>query len=338
MIYQRLTVRSCARYAAVIAPVVTFISGLIFFSRLLGDTVSGVIPPFILGKLFILTLLKYAPQLLILSAFAGTFIAMRRAFIQNEMHAWFNSGLGLHNFIKPVLVFALPTAIVVGIFSLWVSPWAVYSIGTVRTAAAFDITLDHIIPEQFGVMPGGTHSYYLNKNNTLFVADNQHPSVIFARGLTREDNSSLRFLDGDLFHLRQEENGSQSLEKMRFASLRLSLPDIEKINIRPRAKTLAALDWDKNNDRAELIWRLMLPLALIILVLSALLLSPAHSRVGRQFGFFSAITVFFLYLNALRFMRDQVAGETLPAAAAIILPPLATALLIFLLDAIRRRR
>ena len=337
MIYQRLTIHSCARYAAVIAPVVTLISGLIFFSRLLGDTASGVIPAFILGKLFVLTLLKYAPQLLILSAFAGTFIAMRRAFIQNEMHAWFNSGLGLHHFIKPVLIFALPTAFVVGPFSLFISPWAVQNITSARSAAAFDITLDHIVPGQFGIMPGGTHSYYLDENNTLFVADNRQPSVIFARGLTRDNSSSLRFLDGNLFHLRQAQGGSETLEQMRFASLRLSLPDIENINIRPRAKNLAQLKWDNNKDRAEFVWRLTLPLAVIILVLSALLLSPAHSRGGRQFGFFSAIAIFFLYLNTLRFMRDQVAGETLPAIAAIILPPLAALLLAFLLSTFRKR-
>lgn len=336
MIYQRLTVRTCARYAAVISPVVTLISGLIFFSRLLGDAASGAIPSFILGQLFLLTLIKYAPQLLILSVFTGVFIAMRRAFDQHEMDAWFSSGLGLHHFIRPVLLFALPAAFFVAIFSLYISPWAVHNINNTRAAAAFNINIDSLPQGQFGTAPRKTHSYFLDEHNTLFIANNKKDEVIFANGFHRENDTTLHLIDGSIFHFATAENGDenggkQTLDQMRFGSIRLSLPTVDAAGVRPRAKTLSALNWNNNSERAELTWRLALPLAVIVLVLVALFLSPTHSRLNKRFGFLSVIAVFFFYLNGLRLMRDQVAQDIVPGSIALLLPPFLLGVLIFLL-------
>lgn len=334
MIYQRLTIRTCARYAAVVLPVVTLISGLVFFSRLLGDTAAGKIPAFILGQLFVLTLVKYTPQLLILSAFAGVFIAMRRAFQQREMDAWLSVGLGLHSFIKPTLAFALPIALVVAMFSLYLSPWAANRINVVRAAAAFDIDVDNLPQAQFGSTPSDTHSYFL-AGDTLFIASNRRHEVVFARGLHRESATALRLIDGNLFHATPAdaaEDGVSTMERMRFGSLQLSIPARDSRNQRPREKSLAALDWQAHPERAEFVWRLALPPAALALALAALYLSPTHSRWGRRFGFLSAIAVFFVTLNSLRFMRDLIAHDTLPAAAAALLPLLLVGALVLLLS------
>ena len=320
--------RTCAKFSAIICPVITLISGLVLFSRLLGDTAAGNIPAFILGKLFALTLLKYAPQLLILSVFAGTLIAMRRAFVQNEMAAWFGSGLGLHDFIKPLLLFALPAAAFVGAFSLHISPWAVHEINLSRTAASFNIDVEGLPLRQFGSSPGQTHSYFREEETALFIASNARDEVIFANGLQRRGETALQLLDGSLFFLSAQADGSRALERMQFGEMRVALPSIPPGRLRPRAKPLTALEWENSRERGELIWRLALPLALVALALTALFLSPTHSRLGRRFGFPAAIVVFFLYLNGLRFVRDQVANDTLPAAAALLAPPLLLALVV----------
>lgn len=339
MIYQRLVIRSCARYAAVIAPTVTLISGLVFFSRLLGNAAAGQTPPFIIGHLFLLTLLKYAPQLMILAAFAGVFIAMRRAFAQNEMTAWFSSGLGLHHFIKPVLLFALPLAGFVALFSLFVSPWSVREMNTVRATAVFDFNLKTLPREQFSSAPNRRYSYFLNEQDTLFIANNARDEVIFAKGVQRDDDTALRLLNGNLFYLSTTDGASEPdiLEKMAFETLRLVPAAVEAPHVRPRAKALSALTWESSYDRAELGWRLALPLAVLTLALFALYLSPTSSRSGRRSGFLSAIAVFALYLNGLRFLRDLVADDTLPIAAALLLPPLLLGLGVGLFTRLLRR-
>lgn len=328
VIYQRLTMRTCARYSALICPIVTLISGLVLFSRLLGDTAAGNIPAFILGKLFVLTLLKYAPQLLILSVFAGTLVAMRRAFVHNEMAAWLGSGLALHDFIKPLLLLALPAAAAVGAFSLYASPWAVHQINLARTAASFNIDIDALPLQQFGDVPGKTHSYFRQGEAALFIASNVRDEVIFASGLQREGETALQLLDGNLFYLSAQEDGSNALDKMHFGEMRVALPVVQPGRLRPRAKPLTALVWENSSERGELIWRLALPLAMVVLTLAALFLSPTHSRRGRRFGLLVAMTVFFLYLNGLRFVRDQVENETLPALLGLLAPPLLLGLLV----------
>lgn len=319
MIYRRATVWACARFAAGIAPVVTGISALVFFSRLLGDAAAGAIPPFILGWLFVLTLLKYVPQLLMLTAFAGVFVAMRRAYALREMEAWFSAGLGARAFVRPVLMFALPAAVCVGMFSLVAAPWAVYQINSVRLAAAFEVSPEALPRDRFAVTPGGGYSYFFSSDNAIFLANNRRDEVVFANGVAGEGGAALRLIDGRL-HALSRVDGEEVLDTMRFGSIRLALPAAAAARAPPRAKPTAALRLEVGRERGEFFWRWMLPMGVFFLTLFALALAPVHSAAGRRFGFLAAIAVFFLYLSSMRLARDVIAADVLPAALAVGLP------------------
>ena len=334
MFYRRLAVRNSAACAAVVFPIAAAVGGLLFFSRLLADVVSESLPPQVLGKLFLLTMLKYAPQLLMLSVFAGVFIAFRGFFLRREMDAWFSAGVGMRHFILPVFLFALPGTLFVAVFSLAGTPWTVHQINHARSLAALDIDVDDLPRGRFVDAPGGVYTYFWDGGDDILIARNDGAhELIFTRRARRLDERNLELLDGRFYRL-SPSSPSTAMETMRFDKIRLSLPAAAAVGAPARAKPPTALDWRIPAERAELVWRLSLPLAVMVLALLALLL--AQSRPGKWRGYLSALAVFFLYLNLLRYAKGEMAADVLPAFAGFLLPPAAMLGLALLL--LRRTR
>ena len=339
MLYRRLVVRNCALNAALIFPAVTGVAFLLFLSRLLADAAAAAMPPALVGELLLLTIVKYAPQILILCVFGGCLLALRRAFLRREMDAWFCAGLGLQNFARPVLLFALPCALFVGVFALWGSPWAVWQMQRATTTAALNIGLDTLPRGRFVDIAGGDYAYFWDGNGDVFIARNPvvggggAHEIIFARNLEGDGGSLLELQDGVMHRL----SPTGIAETVGFDRVRLSLPPAPEARARARALPPNRLRAHIAEERAELAWRLSLPLAAVALALLALLLAPPPRHVGGRHDFLSAIFIFFLYLSFLRYMKTLIAADALPAAVAVALPPLATAALtFFVLRAARR--
>ena len=342
MIYRRLTVQNCARYASVVTAAVVGLCGFIFFSRLLPDIVVNALPFSLLWRLLLLTLIKYTPQMLLLSVFAGVLLTMRQFFLRHEMDAWFSAGIGLRHFIVPILYFALPAALFVGVFSLYVSPWSVNSINLARTAAAFDIDVLNLPRGRFGKVPGDSYIYFRDgDSDRLLVAGNKpdRDEIILASDIARINENTIQFIDGKAFNLLPPTTVAADgvVNKMEFDYLRLSLPAVAAVAASPRAKPPAALRWGDIHDRAELVWRINLPLAVVALALAALYLARANPRAGGRQNLLVAIALFFLYLNTLRYIKELMANNDLPTAAALLVPPLLIAVLLWLLPLGDRR-
>lgn len=64
------------------------------------------------------------PLLLVLTAFISTLTVLTRYWRDNEMVIWLASGLSLKQWIRPVLQFAVPFAVLTAIIQLSVLPWA----------------------------------------------------------------------------------------------------------------------------------------------------------------------------------------------------------------------
>ena len=79
---------------------------------LLGKAASGdVLPEAVLG-LIAFGILTYLPVLLGIAVFVAVLLALSRSYRDSEMTVWFTSGLSIAAWIKPVLQFALPVAII----------------------------------------------------------------------------------------------------------------------------------------------------------------------------------------------------------------------------------
>src|SRR5688572_15461084 len=70
------------------------------------------------------TMLKYLPMLLLLTLFLAVLLTLSRWHRDSEMVVWFSSGMSITNWIRPVMMFALPIIATIALLSLFVTPWA----------------------------------------------------------------------------------------------------------------------------------------------------------------------------------------------------------------------
>lgn len=330
MIYQRVVISRCLYFAMLAAPIIIGISMLLFFSRLLSDVTSNALPISHLGYFLLLTIIKYLPHLLILSGFIGIFISFYHFSQQNEIHVWHYAGLGLHHFIKPILYFAVPIALIVAFFSFEVSPWAVRSIKSARINSVLSINPENFARNQFIGIPGGEHVLFWNDNGNIFIA-NQSPTannIIITKHLSQKNNQSFQLEKGNLYYHNQKD---ETFEKMTFNSFELGLPTSDEIIISARGKKITDLDLSLNKDIAELIWRINLPLMTLILLVSALYLSVNIQQRPKNSSYFFALILFFFSISQLDLTKDLMEVNKIPVLFGLIAPHCMTLAAVFLI-------
>jgi lipopolysaccharide export system permease protein len=72
-------------------------------------------------------------------------------------------------------------------------------------------------------------------------------------------------------------------------------------------------------ERAELFWRISVPISAFLLVLLAIPLSYVNPRVGRSFNLFAAVLAYMLYFNCLNIVQSFVAQGRLSFVAGLLL-------------------
>ena len=93
--------------------------------RLLGQAASGAITSTSVAALLGFTLVSYLSVVLSLTLFVAVLMTLTRSYRDSEMVVWFASGMSLTQWIRPVLAFAVPVAIVIALVSMVLRPWAV---------------------------------------------------------------------------------------------------------------------------------------------------------------------------------------------------------------------
>ena len=337
MIYRRAHIADCARHMGAVFPLTLAIGGLIFLSRLLPDTVANALPPSSVWQFLALAMIKYLPQLLVVSLFAGMLLSVERAFHCREMAAWFSAGIGMRHFVLPGVAFALPTIIIIAALSCAISPWSVRAADALRAQLMHDIHPQNLRVGEFGTAPGGTYTYFLNEEggqNHVFIAregEGGH-EIVSAETISRHGEELMTLEHGAMYLLPDAENASEVISFKRM-EVYLPVPPHDAAT-RPRGLAFTDLKWQTPSGRAEIIWRINQPLAALFFALLVPLLGGSFARGGQRHGFLAAVLLFIAHLNLLYFARDKMAADDLHFIPAMLIAPLAATLAALLL---RRR-
>src|SRR5690349_5350160 len=124
MIFHKALVREFANAALATFLVLLGITLTTQLGKLLIQAASGLITTTGVMALLGLTLLYYVPVLLSLTTFIAVLMTLTRSYRDSEMVVWFASGVGLTQWVRPVLAFALPLVVTIALLSLALSPWA----------------------------------------------------------------------------------------------------------------------------------------------------------------------------------------------------------------------
>lgn len=311
-IFQRALIREFMNNGMLLFSVLLGIMVISQLIRFLGEAVSGKLAVDGVLALLGFSAMNYLPVLLSLSLFLSILLTISRSYRDSEMVVWFGSGIGLTYWIRPVMTYAIPIVVLIGLLSLVLSPWALQKSDDFKQTLESRDDVTAATPGLFRESKQGNRVYFIDKTQ---VGDNR-VSGIFVQS---EQNSKLGTMvaqfgvqethpNGDRFLVllngtRYEgEPGQRNYRIVEFERYAIRIDNVPTKQVDPYARTMttAALWRDRTRTNlAELEWRLGLPISAAILALLAIPLSYINPRAGRSLNLVTAMVLYMLYSNMM---------------------------------------
>ena len=330
MIFRKALLREFTNAALGIFLVLLGISITTQLVRLLGQAAGGVITSAGVVALLGLTLVNYLPVLLSLTLFIAVLLTLTRGYRDSEMVVWFSCGVSLTNWVRPVLVFAIPLVLTIALLSMALSPWAVSKSEELRRLMDNRDDVSVVAPGVFRESRQGERVYFVEEVSgaenlvaNVFVSSvqNQKSGVMVARrGFQETAENGDRFLV--LLNGRRYEGqpGTAEYKIYEFERYAMRIETAEAAVRAPTTKTASTFELLRERtpaNLAELSWRFGLPLSALILSLLAIPLSFVNPRAGRSMNLVLALLVYMTYSNLLSIVQAAIAQSRLSFAAGL---------------------
>ncbi len=312
MIFERAVRREFAQAAAGISVALFAILASILLIRLLKDAAGGRIAPEAVASLLGFALLNFTPLLLTLMLFVAILLSLSRAYRDSEMVVWFSSGLPLTAWIRPVLRFALPIVLAIGVISSFLSPWANFNAAQLKEVLSARSDMSNVAPGVFRESKGGQKVFFVesmtddaSRIGNVFVASFQDEKLgvmMSSTGFQETVANGDKFVVLESGRRYEVEPGSPAFKVMEFERYRVRTEDgvadtAERLPSRMSVPELLA-EWSRP-AQGELLWRIGVPVSALILALLAIPLSYVNPRAGRSANMLIAILIDAIYSNLL---------------------------------------
>lgn len=292
--------------------------------RILGFAANGTVNPEDAIVLIALATLGYLAVLLTVSLFMATLIVLVRWYKDSEMIVWFTSGLSISNLIRPILQFATPLIIVIALLALFVWPWANRETTLISQHFQQRDDVSMVGAGQFKESARAERVFFIEELDVdksevknIFVADNKNGRLSIAVASTgfienlAGGEKSIVLKNGRRYEGYPTQPDFRILE---FEDYSMKIRSKEALAPAPRdrEKTVHELIGDTNPavlnaNRAELLWRIGLPLMALGLVLIAIPLAYVNPRLGNYTAMFYAVLIYLIYSNLLNLTQNFVA-------------------------------
>ena len=288
--------------------------------RLLGDAADGSIAPSAVVALLGFASINYLPSLLSVSVFIAILLTLSRSYRDSEMVVWFSAGQSLLSFVRPIMVFAFPLITTIVVLSLFLSPWSLLKSSQYR--GNLDVQKDTSIlsPGIFQESSDGNRIIFVEsvaqneaQVKNVFVSSMEDKGLgvtMAATGHQEIAENGDRFIvleKGRRYELTPGSPEFRTLDYARYA-LRIETKEARGIVATPKnMPTLQLIQIPEPSYRAELLWRLGIPLSAVVLALLAIPLSFVNPRAGRSANMLLALFMYFIYNNLLTISQAWVA-------------------------------
>jgi lipopolysaccharide export system permease protein len=331
--------------------VVTVILWLILVSnrmvRYLAEAAAGEIPGSVVFKLLGLKMVWYLVHVVPFALALGVIIGLGRMYRDNEMTVMAACGVGPRQIYKPLLTFGAVVAVLLGWLSLYISPAVEGMSLQLRAEAEQQADLALLGTGRFNVIHGRLTFYAerlsedRGQMENLFIVvgkpeDSKSQQLLKARSAYRKQDAEsgdnfLVLVDGYRYEGRP---GMKDYRVMKFGEygVRIDLPGVQKVSSKlvatPTARLFGSSDPEK---RAELQWRLAMPLSVMVLLFLSVPLSKSSPRQGRYVRLVMAVLLFVVYYNLLGAAKVWVEQGDVPVSVGLWWVPLLTVILTMVL-------
>lgn len=350
MIYRRALTREMGLTTGAVLTVLIAIALVVLFIRLLGDVARGELANEAVIVFLGFSLLYFLPVLMTIALFAGVLLPLSRMWRDSEMVIWFSAGLSLTQWIRPVLIFAVPFSLVILLLSLVLNPWMQTKKVEYRQDLRSRSESSLVAPGLFAESSAGQRVYYVESLNPLtgivrnvFMQSriDGHLGLVVAReGNHTEMPDGSRYLvfkDGRRY---EGIPGQLDYRIVKFERywMRLDPGAVGGKETGVRQAPVSELIQDASPPaRAELLWRVGVPLSAIVLAVMAIPLSFVNTRARRSYGLIVALLLYFIYNNLLSLSQAWVAQSKLNPWAGMLTSHLLMLLVVFVLFYLRTR-
>lgn len=330
MIVARYLIREFSHtlLGVVLVLLLVFVSGSLV--RLLAEAADGGIPAESVFALVVLNNITTLEMLLPLALYLAVLLGLGRLYKDSEMTALSACGVGGGYVLRTAFWYALAIALITGVLSLTVAPWAEGQLRAIMARAAANVDVRGIIAGRFVPIKGQDAVIYVERVDkeklllhNVFVqqADDSRLHVMTANsGYQYTDGETgERFLvleDGQRYQIDYE--GGYALLEFERHSLLIRESESSGAKLRRKAQDSLTL-WRSEDlaDHAELQRRLSMVVWVLVLGIMAVPLSYTSPRQGRYAKVLAAIVIFVFYSNLLNLAKNWMENGTTPAVLGI---------------------
>lgn len=321
MIFQRALQRELLSAAGAVFTTLFTITIAGMLIKILGQAAGGKVASADVVALIGFTSLMNMPVLLILTGFIAVLLVITRSYQDSEMVVWFASGLSLSDWVKPVIRFGLPLVLLTGLLSFAVTPWANRQSAEFRERYEKRSDIAKVSPGKFQESSSSDRIFFveevagdLSKVQNIFintVRDGRSSVVVAREGSMEIDKYGDKFLimnKGRRYDGLPTAPDFQMMQYEKYGVLVSSQNGTVLGDKSAKSMPLSALL--ENPDaimKAELLWRISLPLMCLLLLVLAIPLGYVNPRVGRSANLIVALLSVVIYLDLINISQAMVA-------------------------------
>lgn len=305
------------------------------FIKFLSEVVSGRFSAEAVFTIMLYRLPGFLELILPLGLFLGVLLAYGRMYLENEMTVLEACGFSQTKLLTYTLVPALSMSLVVGSFSLVIGPWGEDRSQLLIEEQKLRSGLEVLSPGRFHSAHNGQIVTYAEKTGqdkgtmlNLFIVSyhEREPSkvtlMLADSGSYRIDSATgVRYLVLKNGYRVEGAPGEPDYNRASFKQYDMRIEDPEPIGSQrtyEHLPTMSLLRDPAPAARAELLWRISVPILVPIVVFLAIPLSRVNPRQGRYLKLLPAIMIYLSYLALLLAAKSAIEKGRMPPVPSIV--------------------
>lgn len=286
--------------------------------------------------MLILRMITSLNVILPLCLYLSIFLSLGRLQRDNELIAMSNAGLGEGFYLKTFLLYSGAFAIVLALLTMFVMPWAEANVDLLKQKANREADITGITSGSFKDFNRGNRVLYVEEfsrktgemKNVFLQVTEQASS-----GVLTSDSAKIQTNDATGERSVIFENGRRYVGNP--GKLDYSITEYERYAVKleqegyrrdtkslAKAPSVVLLQSNEPASRAELLWRLSTPIAILLLTSFAVIIVRRSGDVRGSLFLVGAILIYFVYNNLLNIFHDLVLREKLNGFPGLLWPHL----------------
>lgn len=288
------------------------------FVKYMAQAATGELSPELVIQIMALRLPGFLELILPLGLFLGILLGYGRLYLESEMAVLYASGISQQRLIGYATGPAVLVAVLVASCSLYLTPLGSQQMAQLLEQASARSQIEMVTPGRFQPMENSGVSYVQNIDDSgqmdrVFFAQRSSTGrlevVLADAGQRIRQNDGSHFLVLEQGSRYEGQPGQADYTETRYQQYGVKIETGEPVVQATDIETLptqALFALEDSRSRAQLHWRLTIPVLALVLTLLAVPMARVNPRQGRYARLVPSILIYLLYITLLSGARSNI--------------------------------